>query len=150
MDTEGDLLSAYVGAANEQDAEGILKILEKWKEGREKLSLIWADQGYLRKVLEENLKRIYGIKLIITRSPRPRGIWVEKTNQESLRKALEILSEQRKFKIEARRWVVERTLAWLGRNRRLSKDYEYLTEISESYLYIAMAKILLKRLKNVF
>lgn len=150
MDTEGDLLSAYVSAANEQDAEGILKILEKWKEGREKLSLIWADQGYRRKALEETLKSSYGIKLTITRSLRPQGIWVEQTNQESLRQALEVLSEQRKFKIEPRRWVVERTLAWLGRNRRLSKDYEYLPEISESYLYIAMAKILLKRLKNLF
>jgi len=45
-----------------------------------------------------------------------------------------------------RRWVVERTFGWLGRSRRLSKDYEYLSESEESWIYTAMIRILLARL----
>jgi len=45
-----------------------------------------------------------------------------------------------------RRWVVERTFAWLGRVRRLSKDYEFLTATSEAVIYLAMTRLLLRRL----
>jgi putative transposase len=47
-----------------------------------------------------------------------------------------------------RRWVVERTFAWLGRYRRMSKDYEYLTETSEAFIYAAMVKLMLRRLSH--
>jgi transposase len=46
------------------------------------------------------------------------------------------------------RWVVERTFAWLGRYRRLSKDYEYLTATSEAVIYLAMTRLLLRRLTH--
>jgi transposase len=50
------------------------------------------------------------------------------------------------FAVVPRRWVVERTFAWLGRFRRLSKDYEYLTATSEAVIYLAMTRMLLRRL----
>ena len=50
------------------------------------------------------------------------------------------------FKLLPRRWVVERTEAWLGRHRRLSKDYEQLPEVSEAMIYVAMVRLMLKRL----
>jgi putative transposase len=50
------------------------------------------------------------------------------------------------FVVVPRRWVVERTFAWLGRYRRLSKDYEYLTATSEAVIYLAMTRLLLRRL----
>jgi transposase len=50
------------------------------------------------------------------------------------------------FAVVPRRWVVERTFAWLGRYRRLSKDYEYLTATSEAVIYLAMTRLLLRRL----
>ena len=52
------------------------------------------------------------------------------------------------FQVLPRRWVVERTLAWLGRYRRLSKDYEALTETSESMIYAAMVRLMIKRLAH--
>jgi transposase len=47
-----------------------------------------------------------------------------------------------------RRWVVERTFAWIGRYRRMSKDYEYLTETSEAFIYAAMVRLMLRRLSR--
>jgi hypothetical protein len=50
-----------------------------------------------------------------------------------------------RFAVVPRRWVVERTFAWLGRFRRLAKDYEYLTVTSENAIYLAMSIILVRR-----
>ena len=52
------------------------------------------------------------------------------------------------FQVLPRRWVVERTLGWLGRYRRLSKDYELLPEVSESMIYVAMERLMLRRLAS--
>ncbi|MBE9204794.1 transposase, partial [Synechocystis salina LEGE 06099] len=53
---------------------------------------------------------------------------------------------QKGFEVLPRRWVVERTFAWFGRYRRLSKDYEYLLTTSETMLYVAMVHLMLQRL----
>ncbi|MCW5242404.1 transposase, partial [Synechocystis sp. PCC 6803] len=53
---------------------------------------------------------------------------------------------QKGFEVLPRRWVVERTFAWFGRYRRLSKDYEYLPTTSETMLYVAMVHLILQRL----
>jgi putative transposase len=50
------------------------------------------------------------------------------------------------FKLLPHRWVVERTFAWLGRHRRLSKDYEYLSNTSEAMIYVAMIGLMVRRL----
>ncbi len=95
--------------------------LRKSKGARARLKLIWA----------------YGGQLI--------G-WVK----EQLRSVLEIVRRRDDavgFEVLPRRWVVERTLAWISRCRRLSKDYEALTETSEAYVYLAMIHLMLKRLK---
>ncbi len=49
------------------------------------------------------------------------------------------------FKVLARRWVVERTFAWIGRYRRMSKDYEFLTQTQENMMLLAMTRTMLKR-----
>ena len=59
------------------------------------------------------------------------------------------LSLKRGFQVVARRWVVERTFAWLGQCRRLSKDYEYLPESGEAMIYLAMTRLMLRRLAKV-
>ncbi len=50
------------------------------------------------------------------------------------------------FQVLPRRWVVERTFSWIDQNRRMSKDYERLTETSEAFIYVAMSRLMLKRL----
>jgi putative transposase len=54
--------------------------------------------------------------------------------------------DQKGFAVLPRRWVVERTFAWLGRSRRLSKDYEGLPETHEAWVQVAMIHLMLKRL----
>ena len=61
-------------------------------------------------------------------------------------KAFKETINQKGFVLEARRWIVERTLAWLGKNRRLSKDYELITTSSLSMIYLAMVRLMLRRI----
>ena len=56
---------------------------------------------------------------------------------------------QKNFVLEARRWIVERTFAWLGKNRRLSKDYELITTSSLSMIYLAMVRLMLRRIMGL-
>jgi transposase len=60
-----------------------------------------------------------------------------------------VLKSGRGIEVLPRRWVVERTFAWLGRYRRLSKDYEFLPQSSETIIYLAMTRLMLKRLGKV-
>src|SRR3712207_5497334 len=118
VDTEGHLLLVLVGPADEDDRDGARWLLR----GREKrwptLELIWADQHYTGD-LEDEARGQYGIRLEIVRKPE----------------------EQKGFVLLPRRWVVERTIAWQGRSRRLSKDYEHAAEYSESWCYLASIQL---------
>ena len=72
--------------------------------------------------------------------------------QRHVRCVLEIIKRNpssQGFEVLPRRWVVERTFGWLGRYRRLSKDYERLPTTSETFIYIAMTHLMLKRLRPI-
>jgi transposase len=103
------------------------------------LSMIWADSAYRRAYLKEALAS-RKIELSIVGGGLKEGFWVPKDQ------IMNFEIPPKKFQVQPRRWVVERTFAWLNRNRRLSKDYEYLTDVSVSYLYLGMSRILLRRL----
>ena len=87
------------------------------------MGLFWADGGY-RGQLADWVASLSGWALEIVRRPK----------------------DSRTFEALPRRWVVERTLAWLSRCRRLSKDYETLPETTESWVHIAMTHLMLRRL----
>ena len=120
----GLLLAVVVHAADIQDRDGAKLVLSKLQGRFPRLRLIWADSAYAGQLVD------WASAL---------GGWL-----------IEVVKRARNshsFEVLPRRWVVERTLGWLGRNRRLSKDYEELTESSEAWVYIAMTHLMLKRLR---
>src|SRR5829696_6549764 len=76
-------------------------------------------------------------------------IWAEEWSKEGWQIDWQRLLPRRGFEVLPRRWVVERTFAWLSHNRRMSKDYEKLCSTSESFVYAAMARLMMKRLARV-
>ena len=126
VDTLGLILLVCVHPANVQDRDGARLLLATLRERFGWLRCIWADGGYAGGL----------IAWVRNLCPR-RGT------------RLEIVKHGTKldhFKILPRRWVVERTFAWLGRSRRLSKDYEHTVSSSESFIYLAMIRLMLARL----
>ena len=112
VDTMGLILMVVVHTASIQDRDGAKLVFDKICNRFPKLHLIWADAGYTGSLVDW-VKYFIGcgleiIKRCDTRSVKPPAYRTDG------------------FKVLPRRWVVERTLAWLGRYRRLSKDYEYL------------------------
>jgi putative transposase len=123
VDTLGLLLVCVVHAAGIQDRDGAKLVFLKANGRFPRLKLIWADGGYAGRLLEW-VKDFGNWLLQIVKRP----------------------ANQKGFVILPRRWVVERTFAWLGRNRRLSKDYERRTRHSEAMVQIGMIHLMLKRL----
>ena len=137
VDTQGLLLKAKVHPADQHDrpaAELVLTGLHRRYPG---IRLLWADTAYrgLAGWLGEQL----GWSLEITRHWWTGArVWVAAGQPPPERPA--------GFQVLPRRWVVERTFAWLGRNRRLSKDYERLCETTETWIYLAMTRLMLRRI----
>jgi transposase len=83
------------------------------------------------------------------RKPAPEEVlksWAEQWRQEGVEVEWEKLLPPKGFQVLPRRWVVERTFSWIDQNRRMSKDYERLTETSEAFIYVAMSRLMVKRL----
>ena len=123
VDTMGLLLMVLVHAANIQDRDGAKLLLVKVKQRFSRLRLIWADAAYGGKLVSWVLTTCSWVLEIVKRSDDAKG-----------------------FVVLPRRWVVERTFAWFGRYRRLSKDYETLPETSEAMIYAAMNRLMVRRL----
>jgi transposase len=101
-----------------------------------RLKLIWADMGYRGERLKAWIEQECEWKLEIVQRPR-KWRWYPKDVEPEPVPAFTVLR---------RRWVVERTFAWMGRYRRMSKDYEYLTESSEAMMHLVMTRLMLRRL----
>ncbi len=123
VDTMGLLLITVVHIASIQDRDGAKLVLQKAKVYFPRLQLIWADGGYAGKLIQ----------------------WVKDTF-ECILEIVKRSDDVKDFQVLPRRWVVERTFAWISRFRRLSKDYEILTDTSETMIYAAMVNVMLRRL----
>jgi transposase len=128
-------MRVVVTPANLSDQEGARRLLEQPDDRMRHLELIWADQGYQSTELSVWVERTVAAELVIT-GRTAAGFWL---------KPGEPLPETNQAE-ESGRWPVERSFAWVGRCRRLAKDYEYLPETEEAFCYLAMAHLLLKRL----
>ncbi len=123
VDTLGLLLTVVVHAADMQDRDGAKLVLREARPRYPTIEVVWADGGYQGQ-LEDWAQETCGWRLeIVGKAPGQRG-----------------------FVVLPKRWIVERTLAWLGRCRRLSKDYEGTTASSRAFVQVAMIGLLLRRL----
>lgn len=136
MDTQGLVLRAVVHEASLPDREGARLVLEGVREVYPRLQKIWADMGYRGEQLQEWTKTACGCEIEIVQKPATVMRCV----------AGEPPAPRPAFTVLPRRWVVERTFGWLGRGRRMSKDYEYLAATSEAWIYVSMGRLMLKRL----
>lgn len=129
VDTLGLLMKVVVTAGNVQDRDGAKLLLEELAEQVDlvkRLKLIWVDGSY-RGTLIVWVAEHFGWKLEVVEKPK----------------------DQVGFQILPKRWIVERTFAWLVRQRRLARDYERLPETSESFIYAAMIRLMVRRLAKL-
>jgi len=123
VDTLGLLLVVVVTAASVSDPAGARALFQRMNGACKDLRKIWVDGTYRGQLIDWVAQRF---RFHLSPVLRPEG--------------------QKGFSLLARRWVVERTFSWLGIHRRLSKDYEGATSSSEAFVYIAMTRIMLRRL----
>jgi putative transposase len=142
VDTTGLLLKVVVHAADIQDRAGATLLLEPIKGLFPRLRKLWADQGYSGPIQDWITEHLGCAVEIVRHAPRPRGMWVFPGQEVDW----SIFQRPRGFRHLPRRWVIERTIAWIGRYRRMSKDYEYLPASSEAMVYLAMIRLMVRRL----
>ena len=151
VDTEGLVIEARVHSARVPDEDGIRLLLESARDRLVSLSHLWVEAGYQgrgRRWAEE----VMGVSVEVVRKPKkllPEKVakaWAEELAKEGKEVNWQRLMPPKGFKVLPRRWVVERTIAWIDHNRRMSKDYERLPESGEAFIYVAMSRLMLKRL----
>jgi putative transposase len=123
------LLTVVVTAASVQDRDGAKPLLEVLRHRCSRLRRIWADGAYGGELLVWVWALRPWRKVHLEIVKRPKGV--------------------KGFQRLPWRWIVERTFGWLGRYRRLSKDYEYLTRTSEAMIRVAMIHLMVRRLARL-
>lgn len=124
VDTLGLVLTVTVHGAYWQDHDGAVFVLTQLKQHYRRLKIVFADAAYGRNGLPEWVNETFG--WLLHTVLRPVGV--------------------RGFVVLPKRWIVERTFAWLNRYRRHAKDYEKTTSSAEAFTYIAMINLMSRRL----
>ncbi len=153
VNTQGLVLKAKVHSAKVQDREGIKILLDLAPDHLPCLSRLWMDAGYTGEGKGADwAQKVLGCTAEIVRhppKPAPEEVmsrWVREWAKEGVAIDPTKLLGPRRFGDLPRRWVVERTFSWLGQNRRMSKDYERLPQSSEAFVYVAMTRLMVRRL----
>ena len=151
VDTEGLVVEARVHSAKVPDQDGIRRLLGPARDRLPRLSHLWVDAGYQgggKEWAEEAL----GLSVeVVNRSPKPPPekvlrIWAREWFKEGREVDLSKLPKRPAFENLPRRWVAERTFAWISHNRRMGKDHERLCATGEAFVYAAMARLMARRL----
>jgi putative transposase len=151
VDTEGLVLEARVHNANVPDEDGIRLLLGPMRDRLGHLSHLWADAGYQGRG-RRWVQDVLGLSVEVVRKPRRptpekvAEVWAREWAEEGKEVNWQRLMPQRGFRVLPRRWVVERTFAWISHNRRMSKDYERLCATGEAFIYAAMMRLMTRRL----
>ena len=123
------ILAVVVTAASVQDRDGAKRVLAVLRHKFSRLRVIWADQAYAGQLIAwvKALRGYRPVRLdIVKRSAMTQG-----------------------FVVSPKRWIVERTLGWFNRYRRLSKDYELLPQTSEAVIQVVMIHLMVRRLARI-
>ena len=124
VDTQGLPLRIVIHSAGVQDRDGAALVVEKIHNSFPWLELVWADSGYNAHQVDTAVAKVPSLRIeIVKRSDDMKG-----------------------FVLLPRRWVVERTFSWFGRNRRLAKDFENLAQSLLAFVTLACIQIALRRL----
>jgi putative transposase len=123
VDTLGFIIALTVTNASVQDRDGAKILFAKLRDGCKRLAIVWADGGYRGELITWVKERFTWALEIVMRPDNLKG-----------------------FVLLPKRWIVERTNAWLGHSRRLNRQYEVLHETHEAFVYLAMIRIMLRRL----
>lgn len=126
VDSQGLLVGVLVTEANASERLGTVVVLDEAKEKLSKLEVIWVDHGYSGKNFASAVKQVLGEQVRV--------------------KVIDRISKT--FERLPKRWIVERTFGWLNQFRRLSKDYEVYTEVSEAMIYGSLIRLMVKRLAS--
>jgi transposase len=141
VDTLGLVVAAHVTAADTSDRDGAAELLRQldWR-ALPRLRYGWVDQGY-RGAFLDWVRSSFGLRLeVVQRRDGGRARrWLPPGVEPPVVPRLAVVP---------RRWVVERTFAWLGRCRRLSRDYEFLPATSQAVICLAMCQLLVHRLAS--
>ena len=145
------MLQARVHSARVPDQDGIRLLLEPVRGRFARLSHLWVDAGYQgrgRKWAEEAM----GMDVEVVRKPQKpipekvAELWAAEWAKEGKKVDWQRIMPPRGFRVLPRRWVVERTFAWISHNRRMAKDYERLCATGEAFVYAAMTRLMVRRL----
>ncbi len=151
VDTEGFVLKASVHTADIMDRDGVkLLLTESIPTAFPRLRHVWLDTGYNgRDKGKDWIEKTFGWTAQIVAHPRrPSKVWIFDDLPDDQIDWSKYLPPPG-FRVLPRRWVVERTFAWQSQNRRLSKDYERLCPTSETLIYLAMIRLMLRRLARL-
>jgi putative transposase len=151
LDTEGLVVEARVHSVKVPDQVGIRRLLDPARSRLPRLSYLWVDAGY-RGRGKEWAEEALGVEVeIVNCSPKPPPekvlrIWAREWFKEGREMDLGKLPKRAAFENLPRRWVAERTFAWISHNRRMAKDYEKLCSTGEALIHATMARLMVRRL----
>jgi putative transposase len=145
VDTLGLLIAVKVLAADIADREGAMVLLGSLIGKLPRLQLIWADSGYSGTPFKQWVKDHLAVRLEIVKHAWTglRGVWAPEGTKIDWDKVI-----PKGFHVLPRRWVIERTNAWVTHHRRLSRDFEGTHTSSEAFIYLAMSRLMVSRLAH--
>ncbi len=152
VDTEGLVLKAKVHSAKVPDQDGLRLLLDSARAAVSHLKHLWLDAGYEGRGKRWAEEVVLGLSVeIVRRPPKPipeevARTWAQEWAKEGQKIDWQKLMPPRGFVVLPRRWVVERTFSWLSQNRPMSKDYERLCATAEAFVYVAMTRLMVRRL----